>query len=74
MLQTCSPLQMRVSDLETISSRRLLPFEVARLTQSESLQADRIAQREFRIDEIVSLYQAALALRRAAEPNLKFQI
>lgn len=67
MLQTCSPLQMRVSDLETISSRRLLPFEVARLTQLESLQADRIAQREFRIDEIVSLYQVALALRRTAE-------
>jgi hypothetical protein len=67
MAGTYSPIQLNATNLEIVSSRRLLPSEVARLTQLESLQADRIARREFRIYEIVSLYQAELALCRTAE-------
>jgi hypothetical protein len=61
------PVQLRAGDLEIVSSARLSPFEVARLTQLESLQVDRIARREFRIDEIVLLYRSDLASIRAAE-------
>jgi hypothetical protein len=65
--QTFSPLQMRAADIEIISLRRLLPSEVARLTQSEFPQVHHIARREFRIDEIALLYRSVLASRRAAE-------
>jgi hypothetical protein len=58
---------MREADIETISSRRLLPSEVARLTQSEFLQVRHIVRREFRIDEIALLYRSLLASRRVAE-------
>jgi hypothetical protein len=52
-----SPIRLRTTDLELIGSRRLSPHEVCQLTQVEDGQAQYIARREFRIDEIVSLYQ-----------------
>ena len=66
MAETYLPVRLRKADLEIISSRQLLPHEVCPLIQVAPQQVEYIARREFHIDEIRSLYLAALAWRRPA--------
>jgi uncharacterized protein YfkK (UPF0435 family) len=61
-----TPVLIRASELEFISSARFSPSEVAHLSQSELGQVRYIARREYRIEELRSLYQSVPAWHRSA--------
>jgi len=69
MTATYTPVRLRLADFETVSSRPLSQREVCPPIQVSPEQVEYIARREFRIDEIQSLFRAESRPQESAQDD-----